>query len=317
MSDWLEVAGSKNWPPFFCQQRYRALHHFPLRLFIRGRRRGSSPPAPPPCKFLRPPPRPLRLRAARQLPPRGQARGILSMDLDSWEGGREGSDLYCISRTVFRPPLASALLQTRHMPGPAGRLRVNRYVQPAKRLSHAALVPHALRADGEGGSGRFRTESYSSPSRMCRFRLALPCLPTLPSPLFASSSPSINAPHLQNPSAQRVWTSCRLQATCCAYPGSACIPVAYGTLMAREANRRWRTEGRPFLRQLSFLGFLFSRGPCPCITGILPVLALSGDSPHHSAASAMQLGQRHPGASLPSRRVQILIAWPDHDVSPF
>ena len=121
----------------------------------------------------------------------------------TWIRGREeGREVTCtISRAAFGPPLASALLQTRHMPGSAGRLCVDRYVQPAKRLSHAAFVPHALRADGEGGSGRFRTESYSSPSRMCRFRLALPCLPMLPSPPFASSNPPINAPHFQNPPA--------------------------------------------------------------------------------------------------------------------
>ena len=126
-------------------------------------------------------------------------------------------------------------------------------------------VPHALRADGGGGgvSERVGDRVYFSPSRVVAVSADFLPLLMLPSPsLFCTLKPVNGRVKLSGSSCVTDRANCRLQATCCTRPDLSVSLPRKGLVMARETNRPLvYSGGRPFLRQLSFLGSPFHAAP--------------------------------------------------------
>ncbi len=195
-------------------------------------------PVPPPCKLLQAPPRPLdhmcvpSVATARTGP---WDQVISSTDLDSWEG--EGA--CTVSRVrPLRPPLASALLQTRRMPGSAGSF-MSIVTCSLRNCSLAAFVPHALRADGEGGPGRAEDKIVLFPvTRRGGSGWLFPATADIAAALFCILKPVNGRVKLSDFSRVtefgRVAVSKRLAAHAPVLPAS--LPRT-GLVVAREENR--------------------------------------------------------------------------------
>lgn len=204
------------------------------------------------------------------------------------------------------------------MPGSAGRLRVDRYVQLAKQIFRAAPVLHALCADG----GRVRTgrgRDVLSPSRV----VAVPADSSLPLP----TAVTLSFLHPQT----RQWTrqsfrillrngvraSRRIQSDLLYMSRFCPHPCRVRDLYAGRRTGRWRTQRTYVLATVEFSRLpLFTRPLYVCHQHLVHLGMFLGIHCHHAAASAMRHGQASDMSPL-SRRVQILIAWPDHGVPSF